>query len=249
MDVDVVRVFTRGTEGGNHLGIVPRTLDVARMQEIARAVGFSETIFLDPDAPEPSVRIFTPANELPFAGHPLVGATWWLARRGRRPTTVLTAVGPVAVRATDDAAEVTAALGQPVRRGDPPAGLEHAEDVAVVEMPVPYVLCRLVSPEDVAAVRVDPTWGHVYVYADSGDGPVRARFLAGGSGIVEDPATGSAAVALAARLVSDGEAAGRRRIAQGEEIGHPSIIDLAWGEGSATLTGTVVAEPPIAVDA
>ena len=73
----VLRVFTRGGEGGNHLGVVTDTTGLAdvTMQAIATALGFSETIFIDWRAVgDPRVRIFTPAAELAFAGHPLVGA-------------------------------------------------------------------------------------------------------------------------------------------------------------------------------
>ncbi len=245
MQVDVVRVFTRGTVGGNHLGIVDHLLDDAAMQAVATEVGYSETIFLDPDAPEPAVRIFTPATELPFAGHPLVGVTWWLARRGRRPARLVTGVGPVAIAASDDGAEVRTTLGQPVsERVPPPVGLPVDASCAVVSMPLPYVVCDVGTPEAVSAVVPDPAWEHVHVHAFEDDHTVRARFLAGGLGVTEDPATGSAAVALAARLSAGGHDAGRLTILQGEEMGHPSRIDMAWSDGTVTIGGTVVAEDP-----
>ena len=83
--VDVVRVFTDEDGGfGNELGIVEsseRTRD--REQQLAAALGFSETVFVD-DVTEARarIRIFTPAGELPFAGHPSVGVAWWFAQRG-----------------------------------------------------------------------------------------------------------------------------------------------------------------------
>ncbi|HKY47158.1 MAG TPA: PhzF family phenazine biosynthesis protein, partial [Acidimicrobiia bacterium] len=67
----------------------------------------------------------------------------------------------------------------------------------------------------------------------------RARFFAPGFGIVEDPATGSAAVALAARLRSLGHGHGSLQIEQGEEIGHPSRINLVWGANGTSIGGTV----------
>ena len=77
----VLRVFTAGGEGGNHLGVVVDVtgLDDGTMQEIAADLRFSETIFIDWNrGAVPAVRIFTPVAELPFAGHPLVGAAWVL---------------------------------------------------------------------------------------------------------------------------------------------------------------------------
>jgi trans-2,3-dihydro-3-hydroxyanthranilate isomerase len=247
MQVEVVRVFTRGPDGGNHLGIVDQLLGDGDMQAIAAEVGFSETIFFDPAESEPAVRIFTPTSELPFAGHPLVGLTWWLGRTGR-PTTLVTGVGPVSVRSFGDRAEVDAALGQPVSEGaEPPSGLPPGADCAVVSMPLPYVVCDLGDPEAVSAVQPGAGWAHVYVHAMQPDGIVRARFLSSGLGIPEDPATGSAAVALAARRAAGGTGSGRLTIHQGEEMGHPSRIDVSWGGGIATIGGTVVAEEPMQI--
>jgi len=76
-------VFTDQVFGGNQLAIIPdgRYLTDGQMQHIAREFNFSETIFiLPPSVPEyvADIRIFTPSSELPFAGHPLVGAGWFL---------------------------------------------------------------------------------------------------------------------------------------------------------------------------
>ena len=69
----VLRVFTRGDEGGNHLGVVTDVtgLDTETMQGIATELGFSETVFIDwQNEGVPFVRIFTPAAEMPFCGTP-----------------------------------------------------------------------------------------------------------------------------------------------------------------------------------
>src|SRR5262245_10709353 len=81
--VRVLRVFTRDGAGGNLLGVHDGLLDDHEMQAIAATLGYSETVFLgEPEAGVTPVRIFTPANELPFAGHPLVGATYHAANAG-----------------------------------------------------------------------------------------------------------------------------------------------------------------------
>ncbi len=69
---------------------------------------------------------------------------------------------------------------------------------------------------------------------------MRARFFAPDLGVTEDPATGSAAVALATAMVADGEPEGAVTIHQGEEIGFPSQIELAWTPNSARLAGRCV---------
>jgi trans-2,3-dihydro-3-hydroxyanthranilate isomerase len=71
-------------------------------------------------------------------------------------------------------------------------------------------------------------------------GSVHSRFFAPVGGVDEDPATGSAAVALAAVLEAHGEASGSVVISQGDEIGTPSTIQLRWADGRASIGGTVV---------
>lgn len=85
-----VDVFTDRVFGGNPLAVFPDAagLDGATMQRIAREMNLSETTFvLPPEDPAADfkVRIFTPEAELPFAGHPVVGTHWLLARLGRVP--------------------------------------------------------------------------------------------------------------------------------------------------------------------
>ncbi len=83
-----VDVFTRVPFGGNPLAVFPDAegLTTAEMQQLAREMNLSETTFvLPPRAPGADfrVRIFTPASEIPFAGHPVVGTHWVLANLGR----------------------------------------------------------------------------------------------------------------------------------------------------------------------
>jgi len=250
----VLRVFTRGDHGGNHLGVVPDMtgLPESAMQEIATENGFSETVFIDwRDGGIPSVRIFTPAVELPFAGHPLVGAAWVLGMIG--PGTVDRMTCPVGeipfwmegdvvwvdtpmvtdIQATAEAeaVAVAAALPEPV-------------DAWWVRMPVPYLVVDLGSPEAVASAAPDPEAlleqgaGMCYVFSAAGD-EVTARFFAPAVGVAEDPATGSAAAALAAIRSHRGEKVGRLIISQGDQIGHPSTIQLSWDGPVVGLGGTV----------
>lgn len=80
-EIRIVDVFTEKPLAGNQLAVVldGRGLSHAHMQRIAREMNFSETTFiLPPDDPANAarVRIFTPFNELPFAGHPTIGTAW-----------------------------------------------------------------------------------------------------------------------------------------------------------------------------
>ena len=246
----ILRVFTDGTDGGNHLGVVADTvkLDETRMQSIAAHLGFSETAFVDwLSGPVPHVRIFTPAAELPFAGHPLVGVAWLLLQAGPGGVERVTCgVGEVCIAIDEGRVWVEPPFQQPVSvQADPPThGWCAPAQAWEVEMPLPYAVWQMESPDQVAALGPPPAeLGMTLVWAwESSPHRVKARFFAPGMGVVEDPATGSAAVALAAVLRSEGADSGEVRISQGAEIGHPSVIDLAWEGDRCRLGGTVVRE-------
>jgi len=248
----VVRVFTREEVGGNHLGVVTDLdgLTTADMQRIAADLGFSETTFIQirPDG-VPLVRIFTPVDELPFAGHPLVGSAWVLDHLGDLPTKLRCGIGEVGVRRQGDVVWVDAPMsGRVIDAGDVPGflargGIPRVADAGRVMIPKEYVIGRLDTFEEVAGLvpdmRVMAEVFGVLVYARNGD-EVLARFFAPGTGVAEDPATGSAAVALGTLLSAQGEDSGSLTIRQGESIGHPSTIQLRWSGRTASIGGTVV---------
>ena len=241
VEVHVVRVFTRGELGGNHLGIVADGDDrsTEEMQAIATEVGHSETIFLADDG---KVRIFTPFDELPFAGHPLVGAAWWLAHAGTRVRELRPPIGPIRCGTIGDRGWIETTLDQPVRSfsGRWPDWLPDPVRSCIVDMPLPYLIWQVESPAEVAAIEYQP--GDQWIYAVAESGPTtRARFFVGDE--FEDPATGSAAVALARARSHWGEESGEVRVLQGEEIGHPSTIHLSWRERRCRVAGTVHPEP------
>ena len=105
-------VFTERRFAGNPLAVVldPQGLDTAAMQTIAREFNLSETVFVFPPEASSSrarVRIFTPANELPFAGHPTVGTAVLLGGLdggGERSFTLEEKIGPVPCRVTSSGA-------------------------------------------------------------------------------------------------------------------------------------------------
>src|SRR5947209_19619815 len=83
-------VFTDTLHGGNPLGIIPdaRGLSDEQMLSITREFNYSETTFVFPPSDPANtkrLRLFTPARELPFAGHPTVGTAWALAATKRIP--------------------------------------------------------------------------------------------------------------------------------------------------------------------
>jgi trans-2,3-dihydro-3-hydroxyanthranilate isomerase len=130
-------VFTDRIFGGNPLAVLPdaRGLASAQMQSIAREFNLSETVFvLPPDDPAHTrkIRIFTPAQEIPFAGHPTIGSALVLAATGALELTGETSritfeelAGPVPVTIRTPAsgpsfAQLTAPVAPEVRPAPPP---------------------------------------------------------------------------------------------------------------------------------
>ena len=183
MKLHVLRVFCDDAGGfGNPLGVFLDGAEVPaeRRQAVAAELGFSETVFVD-DAGSAAMRIFTPAVELPFAGHPTVGTAWLLARE-RSPVDVLRPpAGEVAVRYEDDVSLVTA---RP--EWAPPFHHVELESAAAVD--------ALDGPPDGGDVTAAWAW------ADEPAGRVRSRVFPVRYGIDEDEATGAAAVLLCALL-------------------------------------------------
>ncbi|MBK5266103.1 MAG: PhzF family phenazine biosynthesis protein [Acidimicrobiia bacterium] len=248
----VLRVFTRGDEGGNHLGaIVDLTgLDTAMMQSIAAELAFSETVFIDTAGDVPHCRIFTPASELPFAGHPLVGAAWLIHRLSSQSLSRVTCeIGAIDVEPGATAATIGAPGRQPATgltedRLDG-LGLPGVVSAFSVAMPLPYTVVEMRSAEAVAAYRpvesvlaTHPHGKMLTLWAESDEG-VRLRFFAPGHGVFEDPATGSAAVALAAVRRRSGAPTGSLLISQGVEVGMPSEIILNWDADRTRVGGEV----------
>lgn len=122
-------VFTNQRFGGNPLAVFtdpPLDLRASTMQAIAKELNLSETTFVFPPqdpANDFRVRIFTPAAELPMAGHPTVGTAWLLARLGTlgaidssKAIIFEEGVGPieVTVEADDDGKPARVLMRQPL---------------------------------------------------------------------------------------------------------------------------------------
>lgn len=234
----MLRVFTRGTEGGNPLGVVTDLTGLVdtEMQQVASDLGFSETVFVDwADPRRPKARIFTPGTELPFAGHPLVGLGWLLdSQLPKNPGILSCGIGEIRYRMKDGMSLISVSGGQRVRDlGD--------KRRLVVQMPLEYELVRLDSAEDVRKAEPPTDEVHRYMWAwENEKSSVKARFFASALGVTEDPATGSAAVALARALQYEGMEMGEIEIHQGDEIGAPSTIHLGWWGDLIEIGGTVV---------
>jgi trans-2,3-dihydro-3-hydroxyanthranilate isomerase len=253
MEFVVYDVFTDTRFGGNPLAVVfgPGARPQQELQQIAREFNFSETTFVAPPAAggDARVRIFTPTQEIPFAGHPTIGTARALYDLGRVGSEMVLELGVGPIPVTIAGARARFETRVPLQTWDGPpaqvvarsAGLgvadirtdRHPPIIASVGLPfaiaevVPEALAR--AQPNVEAFRAfAPLWPlathfDLLIYARAG-AQIRARMFAPLDGIPEDPATGSAAAALAAYLGQlDGQSA-QFDITQGVEMGRPSQI-------------------------
>ena len=252
----VADVFTDTPLAGNPLAVFTdgRGLDDEEMQRLARELNLSETVFvLSPEAGgHARIRIFTPAVELPFAGHPTLGTAFVLGgplQLGEIRLETLSGVVPVELEREGDRI-VFGEMLQPLPTwkpyGDAEAllaalGLERSElPVEHYDNGAQFVYVGLGSVEELAALRPDvgallDLSGLLGAYCFAGEGTKwRARMFAPGGGVVEDPATGSAAGPLAVHLARHGRIGFGEEIeiSQGVEVGRPSKL-YARVEGSA----------------
>lgn len=242
---EIVDVFTDRPFTGNPLAVVlgGSQLSGGQMAALAREFNLSETVFLlPPTQPDASyrVRIFTPGRELPFAGHPSVGAAVVARRRGLAAPAAGTLVpaagtlvqecgaGLLPIEVADDRATLTGGTPTLGPQLDPApllaaAGLT-ADDLA--GSPPRHAGCGLefpylrVRPESVGRAALDLAAatrfgvGDLCVFAWSQeDHSAHSRVFVPGVGVPEDPATGSAALGLGVFLVAAGLLPGEGRTA------------------------------------
>jgi trans-2,3-dihydro-3-hydroxyanthranilate isomerase len=251
----VCDVFTDTPLTGNQLAVFTdaRDLPEARLQELAREMNFSETVFVYPsEAAHARIRIFTPGTEVKFAGHPTLGSAFVLAGPLQLDEIALeTGSGVVPVRLEREGARIVfGRMDQPIPTIEPfddPDGLLRGLGVEHSELPVElydnglrHVFVTLASEHDVAALRPDlaafADRGEVLgINAFAGSGTKwKTRMFTPSGGIAEDPATGSAAGPLALHLARHGRIAfgDEIEITQGVEIDRPSKL-YARVEGTA----------------
>jgi PhzF family phenazine biosynthesis protein len=245
--LDLVDVFGARPLSGNPLGVVhgAKGLDGDAMLEITRWLGFSETTFLHlPDDPDPDadhrVRIFCPARELPFAGHPTLGSCHaWLAAGGeQRQDGVIVqqcGVGLVDIRRQDG---MLAFRAPPLTRTGPLSHAERADAVRLARVSEEAVadavnlvngpnwqLLRLGSAEEVLAdepLTIAPEGTEIglsgpWPEGSEQDWEVRGFFVPEQGRLVEDPVTGSLNARIATHLFGQGLAQGSYVAAQGRK--------------------------------
>ncbi len=256
-----IDVFTLRPFHGNPLAVIldAEGLDAGAMQRIAAWTNLSETAFLLPTTTPVAdyrVRIFTPRRELPFAGHPSVGAAYAAIMAGRMPDgpgsrTQECAAGLLPLRIEGHGPQrrihvraPRASLHAPLPSGQALAlalGAPLRGPAQVVDVGAVWLLAGLADAATVRALRPDPvaiaaltqTTGCVGVavfgHEPAGDAALAVRAFCPGDGIAEDPVTGSANAAIGALLHQRGELAtigSRYRASQGREVGRDGVVEV-----------------------
>jgi trans-2,3-dihydro-3-hydroxyanthranilate isomerase len=272
-------VFTDQALAGNPLAVVLDSagLDTARMQAIAREFNLSETTFaLEPRDPvnTAALRIFTPARELPFAGHPTIGSAVIIAverapemlGRGDLQIVLEEEVGPVRCGVQRKGNAYFASFGLPALPFIVPGAPDGTDAAAALGLAAsdigfdrhrisryscgtPYTLVPVAGLEAIARAAPDlarfrDVFGEtgVFLYTretKGADNAVHTRMFAPQFGIVEDPATGSAAAAFAGvaqEFEAPEDGTHTITIEQGFEMGRPSLIDLTMDVAGGKLT-------------
>ena len=269
----ILDVFAEERYAGNQLAVVrdASSLSGERMQQIAAEFGFSETTFILSEEPGESgshgVRIFTPREEVPFAGHPTLGTAHVIAREitgeaervtldlkaGSIPVTIADILWmrqlPPSFGETLDAADLSRVLG--LREED----IENRYPVREVSTGLPTIVVPLRNLDALVRCRVDlneyyklverTTAKGLLAYcpeAHDEDNHLAARFFADYYGVPEDPATGSANGCLAAYLVEHeyfGPGLVDVRVEQGYEMGRPSLLYLRAEKRGEGITVSV----------
>jgi trans-2,3-dihydro-3-hydroxyanthranilate isomerase len=273
LEYEVVDVFAPRAFAGNPLAVVfdADELTTEQCQALANEFHLSETSFLSaPTEPgaDYRVRIFTPSAELPFAGHPSVGAAHTLVRTGRLPAGTVRqecGVGVLDLEVVDDGALLTGA-GPSLGGARAPEALASAMGLSpsdVVGVPAHMAGCGLpftylavhpgavdhAVPNKVALDGLGVGEGVSVLSWDAASSTAYARVFAGDLHWDEDPATGSAALGTGVWLVATGllpgDATSSYVVRQGEKLGRPSVLRCtvtATGGAarSATVQGAVV---------
>lgn len=254
MDILRIAAFSDGDKGGNPAGVVllNELPDAAQMQAVAADVGYSETAFAAPQGAGWRVRYFSPESEVPFCGHATIalGAALALEKGEGRFNLVLNDAD-IMVEGARDGERIAAALQSPPtgsRRAEQDILKEalalfgyRNEDLddrippAVAEAGATHLVLALKDRQKLAAMNYDLDAGRTFmrkhnlvtvslIYVEA-PGQFQSRNPFASGGVLEDPATGAAAAALAGYLRDlNWPHGGSIEIRQGVDMGIPSIL-------------------------
>lgn len=264
----LLNVFAETLFGGNPLCVFEDAtgLDSATMQKLARQFNLSETTFILPaSTPEAAarVRIFTPQQELPFAGHPMLGSAHVVRDvletgnrlvleceaglyplRGDGNSWQLQAppatTRPMGIPAHDLARMVSLEAGD---LGSPPLWVSCGLEMLVLPVVSSDALNRAIPQRELMKQYAHSNDGQiaVYLWSPPAEGLLGARmFFEANGAIIEDPATGSAAAALGGWWQATGQPLPAAMVVdQGSQCGRPSRLYLDISAESIKVAGGI----------
>lgn len=263
-----VDVFASAPFLGNPLAAVVDGTDLPAelMQRFARWTNLSETVFLlPPSSPDAdyAVRIFTPFQELPFAGHPTLGAARaWLDSGGtpRAPGRIVQECGAGLVPIVCDGADL--AFQAPATRRSGPIEEDRLAEIAAalgvdagrildhqwVDNGPGWAAVEVSSAEEVLALEPDfsglPEAMVGVVGARGRRGPGEAayevRAFAPGAGVAEDPVTGSLNASIGQWFLARGDVPLPYTVSQGARVGRAGLLTVSHVEGAVWVGGAAI---------
>ncbi|HEY9104098.1 PhzF family phenazine biosynthesis protein [Chitinimonas sp.] len=262
----LLNVFAETPFGGNPLAVIEdgSTLSEQEMQLIARQFNLSETTFLLPSKDATArVRIFTPAYEMPFAGHPTLGSAHVVRQRQAAGDAIRLEMqaGIIPVNALGDrwTLQANAPSHRPMEASPKDLAAMLGLPESAIAGPALWVSCGneqamipLASPELVHACKPsaelmqrhsvnDTGRPKAYVFARTETGFESRFFWTPDTGIAEDPGTGSAAANLGGYwLATEGSRPLKATIHQGTAMGRPNVLSLQVEDGCILVGGRVV---------
>lgn len=262
----IVNVFAETPFGGNPLAVFvdAQGLSDMQMQHIARQMNLSETVFVLPsEVADARLRIFTPAYELPFAGHPVLGSAAVLHQERQLAENFVleTQAAPIPIQHSQglyrlatrlqaahsaelSAAEVAQMLGlSPADIVSDPEWVSAGSMQLLIQVASRDAVLRARAVPDLffekAAKQAGQAIAYLWHVAD-GVATVRLFFEQNGQ-IVEDPGTGSACANLGAWHAHHGQVPVRLRVEQGEVLQRPNVLHLSvTAEGEVQVAGAVI---------
>ena len=247
LEYALLDVFTEKKFGGNQLAVFRHGLTVgeAGMQPIAKELKLPETVFIVPPqrGGDHRLRIFTPARELPFAGHPTVGAGFFLSGGADATLRLEETVGTLEVTVRAGFTEMEQPL--PEFRPGPardqmaallalrPSDIDPSLPIEIGSSGNAFIFVPVNGIEAVKRASPRGLADAAFIFTRETLAPestVHGRMYAGWQGVIEDPATGSACGPLGAYLLRHGLSDGKSIVVeQGYEMGRPSLLYVRVG--------------------
>ncbi|MGX3020699.1 PhzF family phenazine biosynthesis protein [Ursidibacter sp. B-7004-1] len=263
----LVNVFAESHFGGNPLAVFPQAdgLSDEEMQQIATQFNLSETVFaFRSQNAVADLRIFTPAYELPLAGHPTLGCAYVLQQQQNLPEQFVLNTPAKAVRLCGKNAKMEMAITGYTIQASKAKAIELANALRLSESDIsptaywlnsgsPQLLLQLKNHISLERIKVDfAQLAHIcqqdngrtaiYVWYEQDD-TIFSRFFYGDNGVIlEDSGTGSACANLGAYFLSQSKFPLTRKIHQGDQMGRPNRLSLRLDEQQTIYVGGNVIE-------